>query len=82
MIGDLSAQRDALVAQSRAQREAIIAAAAPLLHKAAAADRIYTRIRRHPVTVAMIGIAVVALGTRKLFNLATRAMAIYALFRR
>jgi hypothetical protein len=30
----------------------------------------------------MIGVAVVALGTRKLFDLATRAMAIYALFRR
>ena len=82
MSSDLVARREALVARSKAEREAIIAAASPLLHKAAAADRMYARIRRHPVTVAMVGIAVVALGTRKLFDLATRAMAIYALFRR
>ena len=82
MIRELATQRDELVAQSRAQREAIIAAAVPLLQKAAAVDRIYSRIRRHPVTVAAIGIGVVVLGARKLFNVATRVMAIYALFRK
>jgi len=61
---------------------AILAAAEPLVRKAAAADRLYLRLRRHPVTVALIGTAVVALGARKLFVLATRVMAIYALFRR
>jgi hypothetical protein len=82
MTRDLVARREALVARSRNQREAIAAAAAPLLRKAAAADHLYSRVRRHPVTVALVGLAVVALGARKLFDLATRAMAIYALFRR
>ena len=82
MTGGLVARREALIARSRIQREAIIAAAEPLLRKAGAVDRLYARVRRHPVTVAVIGITVVALGTRKLFNLATRAMALYALFRR
>jgi hypothetical protein len=82
MSSDLAARREALVARSRAQREAIVAAAVPLLSKAAAADRLYVRVRRHPVTVALIGITLVVLGARKLVNLATRAMALYALFRR
>ena len=82
MTGGLVARREALVARSKAQREALVAAAVPLLSKAAAADRLYSRVRRHPVTVALIGITLVALGTRKLFNFAARAMALYALFRR
>lgn len=82
MSQSLAARREALLARSQAERAAINAAAEPLLRKAAAADRLYSRVRRHPVSVALIGIAVVALGTRKLFNLATRAMAIWALFRR
>ena len=81
MSASLAQRRQALVARSAAQRAAIIAAATPLLGKAAAADRIYSRIRRHPVTVTMIGVAVVALGARKLFSIATRVMALYALFR-
>ncbi|HWI35619.1 MAG TPA: hypothetical protein VNU64_04115 [Burkholderiales bacterium] len=82
MTSDLIARREALIARSRDQRDRVIAAAEPLLHKAAAADRLYSRVRRHPVTVALVGITLVALGTRKLANLATRAMALYALFRR
>ena len=82
MIRALVARREALVARSAAQRQALMAAAEPLLRKAGAADRLYVRVRRHPVMVAVIGITVAALGTRKLVNLATRAMAIYALFRR
>lgn len=79
---DLVARREALVARSRAQRAAIIAAAGPLLDKAATADRLYARVRRHPVTVGAIGIAVVVLGTRKLFTIATRVLALYELIRR
>jgi hypothetical protein len=82
VIRDLAARREALVARSAAQRQAILAAAEPLLRKAGAADRLYSRVRSHPLMVAVIGITVVALGTRKLLSLATRAMAIYALFRR
>jgi hypothetical protein len=81
-MSDLAARREALVARSRAERQAIIAAVTPLLGKAAAADRLYVRVRRHPVTVTMIGVAVVVLGARKLFTLATRVLALYALIRR
>jgi hypothetical protein len=81
MSADLAQRRQALVARSTAERAAIIAAAGPLLGKAATADRLYSRIRRHPVSVTIIGVAVAALGARKLFTVATRAMALYGLFR-
>ena len=82
MSRSLADRREMLVARSQAERAAIIAAADPILRKAAAADRLLTRVRQHPVAVALVGAAVVALGARKLLGLATRAMAIYALFRR
>jgi hypothetical protein len=65
-----------------AQRAAIIAAAEPLVHKAATADRLLSHVRRYPVPLAALGIAVVLLGSRRLFDIASRAVTVYALFRR
>jgi len=78
----MSSYRDELVARSAAQRLAIIASAQPLLRTAAAADGIASRMRRHPVAVAAVAGAIVFLGSRRLFDLATRAVTLYALFRR
>jgi hypothetical protein len=78
----LADRRRALVEQSAAQRAAILAAAAPLVHQAAAADRVVSRLRRHPIAVTAVAGLVVLLGSRKLFDMATRAITIYALFRR
>lgn len=75
-------RRKALVARSRAQRAAILAAADPLVRKAAAGDRMLMRVRRHPLAVTVIGAAVVLLGSRKLFDIATRLVTVYALLRK
>ena len=78
----MSSYREELVARSTAQRAAIIAAAQPLLQTATSADRVVSRLRQHPVAVAVAVGALVLLGSRRLFDLATRAMTLYALFRR
>jgi len=77
----LAVPREALVAQSAAQRSAIIESSAPLLRGAAALDRIVGPIRRHPVLAAAAVTGVALLGSRKIFDLATRAITIYMLVR-
>ena len=78
----LAQRREELVARSGARRAAIAAHARPLLHKAELADRIVERVRRYPLITAAVAGAVVFLGSRRIFDLATRALTIYALFRR
>ena len=78
----LAARRQELIARSAAERAAIIAAAQPLVHAAGVADRLVSRVRRYPVAVAVVAGAVVFFGSRKLFDIATRAVTLYALFRR
>ena len=55
-----------LVERSAAQRAVIVAAAEPLVRVAASADRVVS----------------IFLGSRRLFDLATRAVTLYALFRK
>lgn len=74
--------RQELVERSAAQRAALVAAAAPLLQRAATVDRLVSGVRRHPLPVAAVAAAVVFLGSRRLFDLASRAVTLYALFRR
>ena len=78
----LAERREELVARSTAQRAALFTHAEPLLRKAAAADRILGKLREYPVVTAVGVGAVVLLGTRRIFDLATRILTIYALFRR
>lgn len=78
----LAMRREALVAQSTLQRDAIVASSAPLLRGAATLDRIAAPIRRHPVLAAVAVGGVALLGSRKIFDLATRAVTIYMLVRR
>ena len=82
MTNKLAARREALVARSRTERATIMDAAQPLLRQAAAVDRTLMRVRRHPVIVTLLGAAVVFFGSRKLFDIASRVLTIYALFRR
>ena len=81
-MSPLAARREELVRRSAAERAAIIAAVQPLLHTAATADRLFSHVRRHPFAVAAVAGAIVFLGSRRLFDLATRAATLYALFRR
>ena len=78
----LAARREALVAQSAAQRGAIIANVQPLLRGAATLDRIVGPIRRHPLIAALAATGVALIGSRRIFDLATRAITIYMLVRR
>ena len=78
----LEARRLELVQRSAAQRAALIADVEPLVRKAAAVDRVVARVRQYPVVTAVAVGAVALLGTRRIFELATRVLTLYALFRR
>ena len=70
------------MARSSAQRSALVATAAPIARRAATADRALAYVRAHPLlSVAVVG-AVALLGPRKLLELGTRAVALYALIKR
>ncbi len=79
---DLAARRLELVERSATQRRALAAHAEPLARKAAAFDRIVGRVREHPVLTALGTGAVVLLSGRRILDLATRALTLYALLRR
>jgi len=78
----LAQRRHELVERSASQRAAIAANAEPILRKAEALDRMVSRVRRYPLATAAVAGAVVFLGSRRIFELATRALTIYALFKR
>jgi hypothetical protein len=78
----LAYRREALVARSAAQRRAILSSLEPLATKAAALDRIVTTVRRYPVIVGLAAGAVAMLGSRKLFEMASRLLTLYLLVRR
>ena len=78
----LAQRRQELVERSRSQRAALVANAQPLLEKAATLDRIVESVRRHPLIAGAAVAAVVLLGSRRLMDLATRALTLYALIRR
>jgi len=82
MSRPLAERRAELVARSAEQRAAIIAAAEPLVHKADTADRLLSYVRRYPVPLAALGVAAVLFGSRKIFDIASRVLTVYALFRR
>jgi len=78
----LAQRRRELVERSAAQRAALLAAAEPLVRKAAVVDRVVNYVRRHPgITSAVVG-AVALLGPRKILDLGARAATLYMLFRR
>jgi YqjK-like protein len=78
----LAARRRELVERSAAQRAALAQAAEPLVRKAAALDRVVGYVQRNPVVSAAAVGAVALLGTRRIFDLAARAITLYTLFRR
>ncbi|TMH70376.1 MAG: hypothetical protein E6H57_07525 [Betaproteobacteria bacterium] len=78
----LALRRRELVDRSAMQRGALVGSVEPLVHKAAALDRIVGAVRRHPL-VTGLGVALVALaGSRKLFQMGSRLLTLYMLFRR
>jgi hypothetical protein len=78
----LEQRRLELVQRSAAQRAALFTHAEPLVRKAATVDRIVGKVRQYPVLTAVAAGAVTLLGVRRIFDIATQVMAIYALFKR
>lgn len=78
----LQARRLELLHRSAAQRAALIADVDPFVRKVAAVDRVVARVRQYPVVTAVAVGAVALLGTRRIFELASRVLTLYALFRR
>jgi hypothetical protein len=74
--------RQQLVEVSTRQRAALVATAEPLVRKAAALDRVVSYVSRNPALPALALGAFALVGPRKIFELATRAVTLYALFRR
>ena len=79
---ELQRRRIGLVARCSAQRASIAAAAGPLAAKAAAADRILTTVRVHPILAMLASGAVAGLVPRILPSWVTRVLLIYSLLRR
>jgi len=78
----LELERHELVARSARQRSAIIAGTEPLLLHAQRLDRIVGTVRRHPLVAGVAVTGVALLGSRKLFDMATRLLTVYMLVRR
>lgn len=83
MIGDLrelQRRRAALVERSTELRAALVRDAAPIVQKAAGADRVVAVLRRYPVITA-VAAGVVAVAGRKVLPWLTRALTLYALLK-
>jgi hypothetical protein len=78
----LAVQREALVARSATQRRAIIDGMQPLLRYAAPFDRVVGSVRSHPVIIGLAATAMALVGSRKIFDIATRLLTVYMLVRR
>ena len=81
-IQGLAQRRRELVERSAAQRTALLAAAEPIVRKAAAVDRVVAHVRQYPVLASLAVGAVALIGPRRLFEVGTRAIALYALLKR
>lgn len=78
---NLARQREELVARSAAQRSGLVASWEGIVEKTAAADRILSTVRRHPVAVSAVVAGVVLLGSRRLFDVSERLLTLYLLLR-
>jgi len=77
----LAQRRAELVERSAAQRAALLAAATPIVAKAAAVDRVVSYVRRYPVLSSFAVGAVALAGPRRLLDLGSRAVTLYMLLR-
>jgi hypothetical protein len=73
-LRELQRRRISLVSRCTEQRTAVAAAAGPILAKAAAADRVLTAVRAHPITLTLAASAVTGLLPRLLPRWVTRVL--------
>jgi hypothetical protein len=79
---ELKRRRVGLVARCSEQRASIAAAAGPLTAKAAAADRVLTAVRVHPIIASLAAGALAGLVPRVLPPWFTRLWLLYSLVKR
>jgi hypothetical protein len=79
---ELAQRREELVARSVAQRNALIASAAPLAGAAAALDRIAGTLRRYSVVAGVVAGVAALFGSRRLLEIGSRLVTLYLLVRR
>ena len=82
MRQDLVRRREELVLRSSSQRMALVVCAEPLVRKAAALDRVVRYVRDNAAVTTLAVAAIAFLVPRKVLALASRAITLYALFRR
>jgi hypothetical protein len=82
MIRSLRTRREALVTRSAAQRAAIAAQLAPAARTLAAADRVATTLRAHPVIAAVAAAGLALIGPRSVLLWAMRVLPVYSFLRR
>lgn len=70
-----------LVRRSTEQRAALLAEAAPIVDKARSLDRVVSYVRRYPVLTSIVVGTIALAGPRKILDLGTRALTLYALFK-
>lgn len=73
-LRELQRRRASLVSRCAEQRAAVAAAAGPIVTKAAAADRVLTAVRTHPITLTLAASAVTGLLPRLLPRWVTRVL--------
>ena len=78
----LAQRREELVERSATQRRALVATVEPVARKVVAVDRVVSLLRHHPVLASVVVGAVALYGPRKVFELGSRALTLYALLRR
>jgi hypothetical protein len=78
-LRELQRRRISLVSRCAEQRASIAAAAGPIVTKAAAADRVLSAIRTHPITLALAASAVTGLLPRLLPPWVTRVLLVVSL---
>jgi hypothetical protein len=79
---ELRARRALLVERCAAHRSAIAAAVEPLAVKAAAADRIVTAVRTHPIALTLAAGAVAGLLPRVIPPWLTRVLLVFSFLKR
>jgi len=81
-LRQLQRRRERLVERCAEQRASIAAAAQPIGAKAAAADRIFTAVRVHPVALTLAAGVIAGLLPRLMPAWLTRALLLYSFLKR
>lgn len=78
----LAERRRMLVERSAALRASLMADLKPFAERASTLDSVVYAVRRYWVVTAIAAGAVALFGSRRLFDVASRVLTVYALFRR